>query len=191
MTLKELLESVEWSDVQQELRSIDNRDNQLRGLRAVFDELQELPASPSSMRILLEVVEPEEEGEPQSFEVVGRNGRLNREENDFKYVSDEVDDEWADSEANFCLSLTRWEEWLGMQVDPATLAEIPAPRIIAHCLWDMTFHGFTQEKIREFEMELKRESDELDAMSPEEREEHLITADELFRLMDEDAEKSS
>jgi hypothetical protein len=55
-----------------------------------------------------------------------------------------------------------------MPIDSETLEEFAPPAIVAHCLWDMTFHGFTQEKIEAFELELEQECDRLDAMTDEE-----------------------
>lgn len=46
------------------------------------------------------------------------------------------------------LKLTPWERWLGMEVDPHSLEKFSEMEIVAHCLWEMTFFGFSQEDIR-------------------------------------------
>lgn len=54
------------------------------------------------------------------------------------------------------LCLTRWEEWLGMEVAPSALDRFPAPEIIAHCLYEMSFHGYEQDEIARFREDLER-----------------------------------
>ena len=53
------------------------------------------------------------------------------------------------------LCLTRWEEWLGMEVAPSALERFPAPEIIAHCLYEMSFHGYEQDEIARFREDLE------------------------------------
>ncbi len=95
---------------------------------------------------------------------------------------------FSNAEVDWALSFTPWEEWLGMRIDPHTLDEFTAPAIIFYCLWDITFHGFTQETIREFIDELEQECDKIDAMTEEEREEYLIPVEEVFRKLRERTE---
>jgi len=57
------------------------------------------------------------------------------------------------------LCLTRWEEWLGMEVAPSALERFPAPEIIAHCIWEMSFHGYEQDEIARFREDLERMAD--------------------------------
>ena len=49
---------------------------------------------------------------------------------------------------SFALEFVSWGKWLGYEVDQATLKKMPKEEIVAHCLWEMTFIGFTQNKIR-------------------------------------------
>jgi hypothetical protein len=80
--------------------------------------------------------------------------------------------------ADFSLSFQRWEEWLASEIDGTTRAGFTGPEILAHCIWDMTFHGFEQVTIQEELAELNRRVDEIDGMTKE-REKFLIPADEL------------
>ena len=52
------------------------------------------------------------------------------------------------------LDLPRWEEWLAIRVPQSLLEKITAAEIVAHCVWEMTFYGFTQENIAAFRTEL-------------------------------------
>lgn len=49
---------------------------------------------------------------------------------------------------SYALEYTSWSKWLGYEVDQATLKKMPGEEIVAHCLWEMTFMGFTQTRIR-------------------------------------------
>lgn len=49
---------------------------------------------------------------------------------------------------SYALEFIPWSEWLGCEVDKNVLKKMPKEEIIAHCLWEMTFIGFTQNKIR-------------------------------------------
>ncbi len=49
---------------------------------------------------------------------------------------------------SYALEYTPWSKWLGYEVDKKVLKKMPKEEITAHCLWEMTFMGFTQNKIR-------------------------------------------
>jgi hypothetical protein len=49
---------------------------------------------------------------------------------------------------SYALEFASWRKWLGYEVERATLKRMPGEEIVAHCLWEMTFIGFTQNKIR-------------------------------------------
>jgi hypothetical protein len=49
---------------------------------------------------------------------------------------------------SYALEFASWAQWLGYEVEQATLKKMPKEEIVAHCLWEMTFIGFTQNKIR-------------------------------------------
>ena len=56
------------------------------------------------------------------------------------------------------LDLERWEKWLGLRVPESLLEKMTPAETVAHCVWEMTFYGFTQEKISELRAELERSS---------------------------------
>jgi hypothetical protein len=49
-----------------------------------------------------------------------------------------------------------------MEIEPETLSRYTEVDIIGHCLWEMTFFGYSQEDIKKTveELERARESDE-------------------------------
>ena len=66
-----------------------------------------------------------------------------------------------DDSESYALSLSPWEEWLAVEVPERLHASMPAAEIAAHCIWDMTFHGWTQERIAEERAELDRRAREV------------------------------
>jgi hypothetical protein len=40
-----------------------------------------------------------------------------------------------------------WKEWIGAEIDSTTLANYSEPEIIAHCLYEMTWGGFSREEV--------------------------------------------
>jgi hypothetical protein len=60
------------------------------------------------------------------------------------------------------LDLWPWEEWLALRVPQSLLDKMTATEIVAHSVWEMTFYGFTQEKIAAFRAELECSVKEID-----------------------------
>jgi hypothetical protein len=58
--------------------------------------------------------------------------------------------------------LSPWDEWLALRVPQSLLDKMTAAEIIAHCVWEVTFYGFTQEKIAAFRAELECSVKEID-----------------------------
>ena len=61
-----------------------------------------------------------------------------------------------EGDPNRCgLDLSPWDEWLALRVPQSLLDKMTATEIVAHCVWEMTFYGFTEEKIAAFRAELE------------------------------------
>ena len=90
--------------------------------------------------------------------------------------SDEEDISWA-------LEYTEWERWLGYEVDWETYNKYDKEFVIAHCLWEMTWSGYSQRSIQQRRKEMDSEVDEIgeafeEALVNDEIEQ--ITWEELF-----------
>lgn len=62
-----------------------------------------------------------------------------------------------DIQQSYALEYTPWSTWLGCEVAQNVLKKMSKEEIIAHCLWEMTFMGFTQNKIRAKRNALKKQ----------------------------------
>ena len=129
MILKELINQVEWPDVAIALVS-DHPwcRKSLDGYRIVFETLSLMDTDDSGFCIKIELSPDILEPKRLYPDVVG--------------IKDGVDERWG-------LSFSPWKEWLGMVVCQDTLDTFSASRIVANCLYDMTFYGFTEETINQ------------------------------------------
>ncbi len=51
------------------------------------------------------------------------------------------------SDERYCFSLSPWPQWLALKVPPSLEQRFSAADIVSHCLYEMTFYGFTGRKI--------------------------------------------
>ena len=54
----------------------------------------------------------------------------------------------ANSEEGYGLEFQPWNEWLGMEIEYKTIKDYSELDIISHCLWEMTFVNFDEDKIK-------------------------------------------
>ena len=181
VTLGDLVRATAWSEVKAALIWLfPGSSDHLHDYKAVFQKLRRMRPVTDSMRIYIEARKNQELDEADVTEVIGRDGTLNRELDDFKYLTAKEADVLGDKEVTYSLCLRPWSNWLGMTIDPICRKRHSAAQVVAYCLDEMTFHGFAEHEIEDFSIELNRRVAEVDAMTPEEREEKLISADELI-----------
>jgi len=129
MNLKYIADSLQWHDIEKFLIERDTKDDKdgkqnLPGYEKVLEELKTLTPQDSELIIIMEhVVEDHDEW-------------------DNIHALDPTDNE------TYAIEFTPWEEWLGMEIDWKSLAEFGPQRLLAMCIWEMTWAGFTQEEIR-------------------------------------------
>ena len=181
MTFAELIAETSWSEVKAALLWLyPDQSQYVINYRNVFRELRRLKPESNSMRVAIECrAIPGFEEEPAP-EVIGRNGTLNRELNDFKFLGKDATAEHGAEEVVWSLALRPRRSWQGMTIEPATLAEYSSAQIVAHCLNEITFHGFSEAENRKVREELRRRVSEIDAMSEQEKAENLIPAERVF-----------
>lgn len=151
MTLKELIyRHPSWAGVRHRLvESYPDARSRIEGYASAFDTLSFLPPRTATMRIVVEsVFRPGLDAQP-IVKVYGRNGTQRKELEEFRRLQLCTDGEFANAEVAHSLEFTPWEEWLGMEIDAATLAAVAEVAIIAHCLREMTSGGFDQGRIRQ------------------------------------------
>jgi hypothetical protein len=194
VTLRELLAITPWDVVSPSLlRNYPDAEKSLERFRQVFAEILSLSPHHTRTRICLEEVFREGIDDEPFIDVVGRDGTLNKDLPDFHNFGD-VSPDFADSETAFAIEMVPWEEWIGMELDPAALKTYDDADIVAHCLWEMTFCGFDQNAIRQEKEELGRRAEELKNMTEEEKKQKLIPWEKVRENLDglmNESEKTS
>lgn len=167
MKFEELLSKHSWDDIQTALvRLYPDQAESLEGYRQVFETLQTTEPVETKMRISIENVLDEYTGEYYA-DVSGKDGTLKKEGNPEIFKDDEV----GNREVTYGIEFTDWAEWLGMEIDPETLSSYSEVDIIGHCLWEMTFFGYSQQDIKA----------KIDEMAQSERSGKGLTLAELER----------
>lgn len=91
--------------------------------------------------------------DPMLIRVYKYHDNFAEEDEDKDYVS--VDGyKKGSTKYGYALDFTPFEIWLGMDVLKKSLDEFPELDIVTHCLWEMTFHGYSNKQI-------KKQSDKL------------------------------
>jgi hypothetical protein len=68
-----------------------------------------------------------------------------RKENKEKWVSVDGDN---GTNQNWALDFTRWGDWLGMEFDKKTIQrKFPKLDMLVHCLWEMTWEGYSDKQV--------------------------------------------
>lgn len=128
MTLKEILNTTEEESVLKILSTVyEPSDNDMEGYSSLLKKLRVMTPVASEYQLCIQ-------------HVVGFDGYEYEHVSGIKYESDE----------SVGLSLTPKEEWLGVEILDDTLASYSPEEILAHCLWEMTFYGFTEGEVEGF-----------------------------------------
>jgi len=167
MKLKEVALSLSWDGVKERfLELYEDQTENIEGYEYVFVQICTVESVPFDMVLYCDLATHEtdpfiDEGE-EWFNVYGRDGSY------CEFAPEHLE--------TFGLSFTPWDQWSDMEVDEGSRKKLSDTDIICHCLWEMTFYGFDQEKICE-------QLDELNERVQEAKDypERLIPAEEVFK----------
>jgi hypothetical protein len=138
----------------------------------------------NSTRICITYVHPNDIDNKGHWSVDGMDGTLQKDTEDFKYFKD-CSEEFANSEVVYALEFTKWNEWLGMDIDSETLnnVELTKADIVSHILYEMTYCGYQEEEIQEKLSTLNDRVDKIKNMTDEEFEKNTVSIDELMESL--------
>jgi len=138
-TLYDLICAYDFVDLEEVFVKLYNEDyiRNSVGYESVFELLKEIDDSTKLSDYLIHI----------------REGEENKKKRPWHFVSGKrvEDDLYSD------LSLTSWEEWLGMRISPETLLNHSGREIICYCLWEMTFYGYDEKQIDKKRKSLENE----------------------------------
>lgn len=151
-TFFELVHDTEWDTVIGPLRDIIMKSDKcgpddftLAPFEGVFNELRRLKPEPSDG--ILHIEHYHEEHDMSEYP-----GYADPETGDKVWVED-YEDVFAvypseHQAEHYALEFTPWEQWLGLELDRLTLDTYAPGQVLAYCLWEMTFYGFTQTEVQ-------------------------------------------
>ncbi len=183
MKFGELIDSISWDELKDEPLLYVSDDEEYRKRESeefllMFSRLIRMEPVETDMRIVIketyiledpDEIEEYDETVPMAY---GRNGTLNKDFEDFEYLTKSNDPEFANAEADYNLQCVAWEKWLGMEIDRQTLESYTPTQIAACCMVDMSLFGFERELVYDEVEGVRRDLEELKKMTPAEKKAH-------------------
>lgn len=174
VSLGYLIRSVDWADVEDAMRLHYPKEiKDMASFRTVFEKLAQMKPEPTRCWFVIKALEPWPD--PDCDEPYGEApadvGCM-----DGSYCEDRK------AEVLYGIDFRSWSECLGMEVLEVTRKQYTDAEIAAHCLWEMTWHGFEEADGQTFFEELQER-----AQAPKE---DFITLDELMRRVDSSYEEN-
>jgi tetratricopeptide (TPR) repeat protein len=82
-------------------------------------------------------------------------------QDDYKYVrAYKNHPQTPEDDIAYGIEMAPWEECLGMDVAGTTIEDYSDEEIISHCLWEITFYGYSQKSIQRKRGNLRKQVDE-------------------------------
>lgn len=147
MKLIEILKSLNFEQLKIKFEDLypDIKDNIIE-YENVFNTLLSLEPFDSKFQIKVETVQ-EQEDVPFEHSVI--NNRCDAiEKNGYIIYFQPCVIELETNEL-FSLSFIEWSELINSEIFQQTIEEFTKEEIVCHCIYDMTFYGFTMEEVRQ------------------------------------------
>lgn len=166
MKLSDLIHRNNWLSVETTFRGLyESNDDVVNAHREVFEELLQLSEQASDLQIEIRHIKNEDE---EYHEVCGIK---------------EFNENGEEKTEAYAIEFRPWSEWLGMPITTDTENNYNELEIISHCLYEMTFVGFTEEKIQHEWAKLQSTIEEFEQMSEEEKQKNTISLDDLLKKL--------
>lgn len=126
--LKSYLDQYSDEEIVKRLLQLYSKEKKnLEGYRSALKELRTLTPKKTSFQIRVQHYQDEEE----AWEDVGGFNL-------------------DDPTTPYSLQLSPWREWMGMEFTLESLRDYPMIDLLAHCLWEMTFSGYSNAQVQGF-----------------------------------------
>lgn len=171
MIFKKLIQTNIWSTISTLFLEIyPKAEKDMAGYKMVYEKLLLLNPEETGMSI---VITKEKDCEDEYIDVSGvHNNPTNEEENYSQGIE-----------------FKPWQEWLGMDVSSESLNDFSELEIIVHCLYEMTFVGFTEEAIQERIIRIEKSKKERKLITKEESDAVTTSIEELLSEWRDDLSK--
>lgn len=138
-------------------------EDEIDAHKEAFEKLLRLPDEPSDIQIDIRHIQ--DDGEDY-YEVCGL---------------EKIEEKGEEKTEHLAIEFSPWSEWLGMQISEDTEKEYNELEIISHCLYEMTYAGFTEEEIQNEFSKFVNTVGEYKNMTEEEKQKNTISLDELMK----------
>ena len=168
MTLKQLIGRHSWLNIEAALcNEYPAERKNIDAYETVYHQLLLMPESGTDLQLVLQQIwQTEDNNHNESYvDVVGKKQT--------PHIAD------ADLAIGYALDFTPWAEWLAMPVSSKTLQCFPEAEIIAHCLWEMTFHSFDENVIQDEKARLSVTVSDMGDLTNEAHWQNLISWEQL------------
>lgn len=125
MTLKDIISKVTWPECEPVLKELypDQYESSAEGYEEILSSLKAMTPQSSDMVLCIREVEDAEEG--NWWDITGLEGGT-----------------------HYSISFAPWSKWLGMELSQEN-QEISYAKVAIHSIWEMTWHGFDEDSIKE------------------------------------------
>lgn len=141
MRLAQIFEVTDWAAVREVIcRCYSENMEMLAPFGSAYTQIRSLHPTDTAMQIHIVTNSDSDASGDAGINVFGKDGSF------FEHQVHLPESERV--EARYNLSCTKWEEWLGMEVSKDSMSRFAPSEVVAHCLWEMTYLGFSQEAIQ-------------------------------------------
>ena len=129
MNLKELLETKSWKSIAPKLlENYPEAEKDSAGYEKVFEYLKLIKSEEMGISI---IIRKQGDVDGAYFDVSGLYNNPKKKDETYPHG----------------LELTPWNKWLGMYISEESLKNFSESEIVVHCLYEMTFIGFSEDDI--------------------------------------------
>jgi len=164
MKLSDIIHRNNWLSIEMTFRKLyQSEEDDINAHKEAFDELLLLPEESSDIQIEIRHIKDDEE---EYYEVCG---------------IEKIQENGEEKTEHLAIEFTPWSEWLGMEISKDTEKKYNELEIISHCLYEMTYAGFTEEEVQNEFSKFKNTVEEYENMTEEEKQKNTISLDELMK----------
>lgn len=170
MKLKDLIQSTPWPNISSLFSEIHpDAEEDIDGYRSVFEKLLTMEPEVLDMSIVVSKEEDPSDGEIH----IDVSGLYNNPKSEEEHYSQAIE-------------FTPWRHWLGMEISQESLNEFSEEEILVHCLFEMTYVGFSEEDIQKTMGEIEKRREANKSVPAEDRFVSEADIDELLNNLNED-----